>query len=47
VKEGDILELSFNEDGSIRKVMIQKEVTEIALEKAPLLLEKLKTKNKM
>ncbi|WP_017728471.1 DUF3006 domain-containing protein [Halalkalibacterium ligniniphilum] len=45
VKEGDILEIQFNVDGSIKKANVLKKETDAAIDKAKSLLEKLKKKN--
>nr|WP_035425975.1 DUF3006 domain-containing protein [Halalkalibacterium ligniniphilum] len=45
VKEGDILEIQFNVDGSIKKANVLKKETDAAIDKANSLLEKLKKKN--
>jgi len=46
VKEGDIIEVSFNVDGTVKEAMIKREETISRKEKAQSLLEKLKSKNK-
>lgn len=46
VQEGDIVEVSFNEDGTVKEAMIKREETISRKEKAQSLLEKLKSKNK-
>lgn len=46
VQEGDIVEVSFNEDGTVKEAMIKREETISRKEKAQSLLEKLKNKNK-
>ncbi len=46
VKEGDILDISFNEDESIKSVKIMQEETESAKQKAENLLQKIINKNK-
>lgn len=45
VKEGDILEVSFNKDGNVDNARVMKQETRDALSKAEALLEKLKKKN--
>ncbi|NEU31230.1 DUF3006 domain-containing protein [bacterium LRH843] len=45
VKEGDILDVSIHENRSIEKIIVLKSETEEALNKASLLLEKLKNKS--
>lgn len=44
-KEGDILDLLFNEDGELKEVQILEKETIDALQRAQGLLEKLKNKN--
>lgn len=45
IKEGDILEVSFKEDGMVNNARLMKQETLDALSKAEALLEKLKNKN--
>ncbi|ERN54334.1 DUF3006 domain-containing protein [Alkalihalophilus marmarensis] len=46
ISEGDMLEVSFSEEGKIIEANLLKAETEDALNKAKSLLEKLKNKNK-